>query len=411
MSYKVSFRQHKLEGKIRVPASKSLSNRLLIIQALSNHSFEIENLSDSDDTQLLKKALASKDSVIDIHHAGTAMRFLTAYYAASGKKVTLTGSERMRNRPIGKLVDSLRLMGADITCPEKEGYPPLQIAGNPLDGGKVSIDPSVSSQFVSALLMVAPTLKNGLTLELSDKVISSSYIAMTEAIMKQYGVEVEHEQNEIRVKPQFYKGANTSVEGDWSGVSYWYQMAAFTPEVDLIIEGLQPNSLQGDARVAEIYERLGVKTEFIENGIRLTKNDNIAKCYVFNFIENPDLVQTVAVTLVMMGIAFRFEGCQTLKIKETDRILALQNELFKYGAQLDYMENGTLSWNGKRRESCYQCVSIPTYQDHRMAMAFAPIGMCGDPVIIQNPEVVAKSYPAYWEHLKSVGFTIEEIND
>ena len=410
MDYKVSFRQHKLEGKIRVPASKSLSNRLLIIQALSNNSFEVNYLSDSDDTQLLQKALASTESVVDIHHAGTAMRFLTAYYAATGKNITLTGSERMRNRPIGKLVDSLRLMGANITCPEKEGYPPLQIAGNQVQGGRVTIDPSVSSQFVSALLMVAPILPKGLSLELSDKVISSSYIAMTEAIMAQYGVIVKHETGVIHVEPQQYTGKNTSVEGDWSGVSYWYQMAAFTPEVDLIIEGLYPNSLQGDARVAELFSHLGVKTEFITNGIHLTKEGSLPNRFDFNFIENPDLVQTFAVTLVMMGIPFRFEGCQTLKIKETDRIVALQNELFKYGAQLDYDNKGILSWNGNRRESCHECVSIPTYQDHRMAMAFAPIGMCGDSVIIQNPEVVGKSYPAYWEHLKSVGFEIEEIN-
>lgn len=411
MKYNVSFRHHILEGIIRVPASKSLSNRLLIIQALSNHSFKVNDLSDSDDTQLLKKALASNESVIDIHHAGTAMRFLTAFYAATGRKVTLTGSERMRNRPIGKLVDSLRLMGAKISCPEKEGYPPLLIEGNSLEGGNVVVDPSVSSQFVSALLMVAPILPKGLSLELSNKVISSSYIAMTEAIMQQYGVVVKHEPGIIRIEPQQYKGTDTSVEGDWSGVSYWYQMAAFAKEVNLTIEGLYPNSLQGDARVAELFSQLGVRTNFTESGIHLTKEGSLPERFDFNFIENPDLVQTFAVTLVMLGIPFRFEGCQTLKIKETDRIVALQNELFKYGAQLDYYDEGTLSWNGNRRESCQQCVSIPTYQDHRMAMAFAPIGMCGDSVIIQNPEVVAKSYPAYWDDLKKVGFEIKEIID
>jgi 3-phosphoshikimate 1-carboxyvinyltransferase len=409
MTYKVSFRKDKLEGQLLMPASKSLSNRFLIIRALSNNSFQIENLSDSDDTRLLEAALSSKSQTIDIHHAGTAMRFLTAFFAATGKEVILTGSERMRNRPIAKLVDALRMMGAEINYTEKDGFPPLHIKGNPLQGGKIKIDPSVSSQYVSALLMIAPTLPLGLELELSDKVISSSYITMTEAIMQQYGVKTEHESGIIRVAHQNYRGQDVSVEGDWSGVSYWYQMAAFAREVDLYIDVFSDNSLQGDARVAELFARLGVKTEFTINGIHLTKRGTLPERFDFNFIENPDLVQTFAVTLVMLGIPFRFEGCQTLKIKETDRIVALQNELFKFGAQLDYEDSGILSWNGNRRESCLQCVSIPTYQDHRMAMAFAPIGMCGDPVIIQNPEVVAKSYPSYWDDLEKVGFEIEEI--
>jgi len=409
MTFKVSFRKNKLEGQIRMPSSKSLSNRLLIIRALSKNSFQIENLSDSDDTRLLEAALASKSQTVDIHHAGTAMRFLTAYFAATGKEVVLTGSERMRNRPIAKLIDALRMMGAEIRYIEKDGFPPLHIKGNPLQGGKVKIDPSISSQYVSALLMVAPILPQGLVLELSDKVISSSYVTMTETIMQQYGVKVEHEPGIIRIAHQTYHGQDVSVEGDWSGVSYWYQMAAFAREVDLFIDIFSEDSLQGDARVAELFTKLGVKTAFTANGIHLTKEGRLPERFDFNFIENPDLVQTFAVTLVMLGIPFRFEGCQTLKIKETDRIIALQNELFKFGAQLDYSDNGILSWNGNRRENCLQCVSIPTYQDHRMAMAFAPIGMCGDPVIIQNPEVVAKSYPSYWDDLEKVGFEIEEL--
>jgi 3-phosphoshikimate 1-carboxyvinyltransferase len=411
MKYSVHFQARKLEGRIRVPASKSISNRLLIIRALCAEPFMIHHLSDSDDSRLLCEALQKTDLEVDIHHAGTAMRFLTAFFAATGRKALLTGSERMQNRPIAKLVDALIQMGAKIAYANKTGYPPLLIEGNSIQGGCISIDSTISSQYISALMMVAPTLAKGLKIELSDTLISSSYVAMTKELMQRYGVKVEQHSNCISIENQAYKGFDTSVEGDWSGVSYWYQMAALAPDVDLYIDGLQEDSLQGDARVAELFAQLGVKTSYLADGIRLTKAGKLPEQFNFNFIENPDLAQTFAVTLVMLGIPFRFEGCQTLKIKETDRIVALQNELFKFGAQLNYSDDGTLWWTGSRRETCQRCISIPTYQDHRMAMAFAPIGMCGEPIIIQNPEVVSKSYPGYWNDLRKCGFEIVELND
>lgn len=409
MQYKVLKSSKKLRGELKVASSKSISNRLLIIRALSEKPFQLINLSESEDTRVLQQALEGRQAVVDIGHAGTAMRFLTAYFANSDRDVVLTGSERMKQRPIGNLVKALQELGAEIKYLEKEGFPPLYIRGRRLEGGHVKIDGSISSQFISALLMVAPTFRNGLDLELENQVISSDYIQMTIKIMEQAGVKVEKNERRLRVKPQSYRSQDMFVEGDWSGVSYWYEAAALAEDAEIQVLTLQQNSVQGDARCAEIFHHLGIETSFTDEGIIIRKKGNPPTRFDYDFINNPDLVQTVAVTCVMLGVPFRFQGTQSLRIKETDRILALQNELKKFGAILHYSDDGTLEWDGTLKNIPNEPIVISTYNDHRMAMAFAPVAIKGTPVRIDNPKVVAKSYPNFWNDIKVLGYHIEEI--
>lgn len=411
MQYKVTRNNKQLRGELKVVSSKSISNRLLIIRALSEKPFQLFNLSESEDTRVLQQALESSQAVVDIGHAGTAMRFLTAYFANSDRDVVLTGSERMKQRPIGNLVKALQDLGADIKYLEKEGFPPLYIHGRRLEGGQVKIDGSISSQFISALLMVAPTFKKGLVLELENQIISSDYIQMTIKIMEQAGVKVEKNERFLRVDPQTYHAQDVIVEGDWSGVSYWYEATALAESAEVQVLTLQQNSVQGDARCTEIFEHLGVETTFTDEGIILRKMGNPPARFDYDFINNPDLVQTVAVTCVMLGLPFRFQGTQSLRIKETDRILALQNELKKFGAILRYSDEGILEWDGKLHETSANPIVISTYNDHRMAMAFAPVAIKGFPIWIDNPKVVAKSYPNFWNDLQILGYKIEEIKD
>lgn len=411
MIFSITKPDNQLKGTIAVPASKSLSNRLLIINALSCKPVKLLNLSDSDDTQIVERALSENGEVVDAGHAGTAMRFLTAYLAATTKKtVIITGTERMKNRPIGQLVEALRKLGADVRYDQKEGFPPLQIFPSNVQGGTLEIDGSVSSQFISALMMIGPLLEKGLELHLKNEVISSSYIQMTAGLMHEFGVETDIQDRVITIAPQSYSGTDVTVEGDWSGVSYWYQMAAFAEDADLYIEGLKPLSYQGDSKVKELFEPLGVATTFTETGIHLSKTSVYSSIYKFNFIENPDLVQTMAVTLVMMGIPFEFDGTQSLRIKETDRITALQTELEKFGAWLEYDGKGKLTWNGKRDVNLKRSYRIATYHDHRMALAFAPIALLGPKIKIEDPGVVAKSYPGFWDDLRQLDFEVEELD-
>jgi 3-phosphoshikimate 1-carboxyvinyltransferase len=409
MNYLIKSKKGILKGEVTVPSSKSISNRLLIIQALCNEKFSIQNISPSDDTKVLIQALSGKSDIIDIGHAGTSMRFLTAYFASQPGRIVLTGSERMKNRPIGNLVEALQKLGATINYLEKKGYPPLEIIGKQIEGGKTAIDGSVSSQFISALLLSAPSFKNGLSVELENNVISSSYINLTLQLMEYFGVKQAISGNIIKIEPQKYKPLPISVEGDWSSASYWYEMAAFANETEIFIHSLQQNSFQGDSRVAEIFKQLGINTEYFENGIKLTKTGNVITYLEHDFIETPDLVQTLAVTCVMLNVPFRFTGTQSLRIKETDRIKALQNELVKFGVNLDYASNGTLAWDGRTEKVNVNKFFIETYDDHRMALAFAPVVLLNYDVEIQNSKVVTKSYPTFWDDLKKFEFNIEEV--
>ena len=410
MKYLVSKSTKNLVGSIVLPGSKSVANRALIIHALSYSPYPIENLSESDDTRLMEQVFNSNTNHFDIGHAGTAMRFLTAFLAQIVGEWTLTGSDRMKQRPIGILVDALHKLGARIEYLENEGFPPLKIYGSHLKGCVLELDGSVSSQYISALLMIAPTVEGGLTLRLKNKIMSRPYIGMTLKLMEQFGVQHVWKGNEIRIAEQTYKARAFSVEADWSGASYWYEMAVLAEEVDLELIGLRVESLQGDAVLAKWFGQLGIETISTEKGSRLVKTEQpLPKSLQLNFIENPDVAQTFAVLCVMKQIPFHFTGLETLKIKETNRIAALQDELAKFGVLIVEPAHGELAWDGTFPLKKQVVPDIETYHDHRMALAFAPACQVYGQVAIVDPMVVTKSYPGYWDDLKKLGFEVEEV--
>ena len=393
-----------------LPASKSVSNRLLILNALASGPRMPENLSDSDDTRFMRDALESDREEKDIGHAGTAMRFLTAYYSCRPGTVIMTGSQRMKERPVGVLVDALRKLGASIEYLGREGYPPLRIRGRELQGGELVIDGSISSQFISALLMIAPVLRDGLTLVLQGSVVSSAYIHMTLSLMERYGTRCNWEGERIRVQPGGYTPVDTPVESDWSAASYWYSMALLSRHAHLELARLERESLQGDRVLVDLFRNLGVVTSYGQQGrVRIEKiMDIIPPRFTGDFSDSPDLVQSMAVALCFAGIPFRVTGTQTLRIKETDRIAALQQEMRKLGFVLRSDAGGQfLAWEKETVEPEAEPV-IATYNDHRMAMAFAPVALSEGSVLIDDPGVVSKSYPGFWEDLRAAGFSVEE---
>jgi 3-phosphoshikimate 1-carboxyvinyltransferase len=410
MQYIITKADKVLKGEISLPSSKSISNRILIINSLGYSPYAIENLSDSDDTKVLEAVLNANTNHFDIGHAGTAMRFLTAFLSKIAGEWTLTGSDRMKQRPIEILVDSLRKLGASIEYLEKEGYPPIRILGTSLTGGIIELDGSVSSQYISALLMIAPTIRGGMTLRLMNQITSKPYIELTLNLMKKFGVRHTWSGNEIRIDEQSYHPVEFSVEADWSGASYWYAMAALSEDCDLILKRLQLQSFQGDAIQWVWFKKyFGIDSKLIGNDVRLTKvNVPEIGLLEMDFIENPDIAQTFAVLAVCKKIPFHFKGLLTLKIKETDRILALKTELSKFGAMLTEPQNGELYWDGlfdqKRIE---QTPLINTYHDHRMALAFAPAAFVLPKILIDDPQVITKSYPEFWNDLKKTGFIIQ----
>ena len=395
-----------LKASVQLPASKSISNRALILNALSYSPYEIQNLSDCDDTEVMVKALNSNARDFDIEAAGTAMRFLTAFLSKVVGEWTITGTERMKNRPIKILVDALNALGGKVEYMDREGYPPLRIFGSALQGGEISLSGGVSSQYISALLMIAPLMENGLTLSLEGNIISKPYIHLTLQLMELFGVKAEWNGQVIKVQPQEYNPIRFTVESDWSAASYWYSMMALSKNAEIELSGLFKNSLQGDAAGAKLFAQLGVGTTFTDRGVVLKRTGNLAKKLVYNFVNEPDLAQTFVVACVFLNIPFRFTGLQSLKIKETDRIVALKTELSKLGYILTDSNDSILEWNGERCEPEDNPV-IATYEDHRMAMAFAPAALVRpEGIAIADPEVVTKSYPRYWDDLKAAGFII-----
>lgn len=411
MIYKVSKRSQSNQV-IRVaylPSSKSISNRLLLLNVLSGSGVVPENVSESDDTKVMRQALDGNLEHVDVGAAGTSMRFLTAYLALTKGVHTITGSERMKQRPITLLVDALRSLGAEIEYVEKEGYPPLRIKGGNLTSGVIELDGSVSSQYISALLMIAPQIEGGLTMRLMGKINSRPYIAMTLELMSRFGAKYEWTDNQIVVSGGGYTYSPIRVESDWSAASYWYAIASLTPGREYVLEGLERNSLQGDSAVVQIAAELGVETVFTSSGIIIKATGKTPENYIYDFSQQPDLAQTFVVLCCLLGVRFSFTGLESLKIKETDRITALITELRKVGYTLMTNDTDTIEWNGDYREKQSTAV-ISTYKDHRMAMAFAPIAFVMGDIKIDDPMVVTKSYPRYWEDFSLVADveTIEE---
>lgn len=392
-------------SSLKITGSKSESNRVLLLQALYK-GLKINNLSNSDDSQLMQAALASSSSTVDIHHAGTAMRFLTAYFATrSGTTTTLTGSSRMQERPIKILVEALNSLGASITYTKNEGYPPLLIEGKILTDSKVYLKANVSSQYISALLLIAPTLSKGLSLYLEGKITSVPYIKMTLSLLEELGVQTAFDGQTISVFP-FTENINKTftVESDWSSASYFYSIVALSPigtQIDL--SAYKPNSLQGDAVLKNIYKQLGVESSFNETTLSLKKlAEPQSKQLTLDLVYAPDIAQTIVVTCLGLEIGCNLTGLHTLKIKETDRLVALQSEIKKLGTSIEITDD---SLHLKSPNKLNSNTHIATYNDHRMAMAFAPLGLKTQ-LFIDDAEVVSKSYPDFWSDLSALGFEL-----
>ena len=399
----------KIHTTIQLPSSKSISNRALIINALGNGTHHPENLSDCDDTRVMIRALNDDKETIDIMAAGTAMRFLTAYLSVTPGTRIITGTERMQQRPIQVLVNALRELGADIEYVANDGFPPLRITGRELRKDTISLPGNVSSQYISALLMIAPVLTNGLTIRLTGDIISRPYINLTLQLMNDFGVRAEWtDDHRLKVEPQAYHSTPFYVESDWSAASYWYQIVALSKEAEVTLPGLFKDSYQGDSQVAGIFRSLGVETIYKDKTVILKKNGKSVERLDYDFINQPDLAQTFVVTCALLNIPFRFSGLQSLKIKETDRMAALITEMRKLGYILHETDGAVLSWEGERCTT-EEHPAIDTYEDHRMAMAFAPTCLALPEILINNPQVVSKSYPRYWEDLRQAGFIIKEV--
>ena len=411
---RISCPQSALKGDIVLEPSKSISNRLLIIRSLCGEPFTIHRLSKSDDTMSLVSMLSSVGDILNSGHAGSSYRFMVARACLGDKEITLDGSPQLRRRPIGPLVKALQALGADITYLNKEGFPPLLIKPAEKLGKEVheiKMQAGISSQYISALLMIAPYLPEGLILHLSDEPVSVPYIRMTLDIMKHYGVEHQWTGNTITISSGTYIPKDFTVEGDWSAAAYYYAMAALSPKASIFIEGLSENSLQGDAVVKEIYAQLNVETVFRDNGIEISKKDPATRPADLNydFSGCPDLAQAVMVTLAGLGVKGKLSGLKTLRIKETDRIKAMQTELAKVKTQIEVLEEadnitcvvkGKAKWKDKAK--------FDTYEDHRMAMSLTALA-CMNPVIIRDTQVVSKSYPGFWKDIQSIGLKTEKI--
>ncbi|MDC0622773.1 3-phosphoshikimate 1-carboxyvinyltransferase [Flavobacteriaceae bacterium] len=397
-----------LSGSVlSISGSKSESNRLLILKALYP-GITILNISKSDDTNVLVKALSAKSSNVDIHHAGTAMRFLTAFFAISKEKeITLTGSTRMQNRPIKILVDALISVGADIKYLNKTGFPPLLIKGKEFNNNELSLNSNVSSQYISALLLIGSTLKNGLKINLKGEITSKPYIVMTLSLLKQLGILYSFKENIIKINSfnDLTVKKTITVESDWSSASYYYSFVALSPiNTDIILNTFKNTSLQGDSILSKIFNEFGVETIFNDNSITIKKTKVSKQTVAFDLISSPDLAQTIAVTCLGLGINCSLTGLKTLLIKETNRLLALQNEIKKLGTDIEITKD-SLSFNNPNKIN--NNVTIDTYEDHRMAMAFAPLSVLAN-IIINESDVVSKSYPDFWIDLTKIGITINK---
>jgi 3-phosphoshikimate 1-carboxyvinyltransferase len=406
-----------IRGEITLSGSKSISNRVLLIKALCHQKFEIFNLSESDDTSSMEQLIHSNEETLDAHHAGTTFRFLTAYLAIKSEKHILTGSDRMKQRPVKALVDALNYLGANIEYVEKEGFPPLRILpSSGLWKNEISLPADISSQYISALLLIAPVLAHGLKIHLEGEIVSRPYIEMTIGIMSYFGVSVDWEDKTISIRHQQYIPRDFHVEADWSAASYYYTIAGLSETADIILKGLHVDSLQGDSAISEIGNFFGIKSVFGDHQVRLLKRKelNPPEHFEYNFIKVPDIAQSISVLCGGLGTHGLFTGLQTLRIKETDRIAALQQEHAKIQVYLNKMpakfsKKTAIEYYMQEGKATADLTGIPeidTYNDHRMAMAFAPLGLLF-PIKINDPEVISKSYTGFWKDLISLGFEIK----
>ena len=405
--FKITKKSKSIEGVLNISGSKSESNRLLILRAFTSY-FDIKNISDSDDTNVMISAINSNQEEIDIGHAGTAMRFLTSYFSTiNNSSVILTGSKRMKERPISILVDALRELEVEISYIKNEGYPPIKIKGKEINKKQVKLPANVSSQYITSLMMLGVSLQNGLVINLSTEITSLPYIEMTKKIIERIGGNVKLKSNQILIDSLSNKKIpNQLVESDWSSASYFYSMVALSDLSDLTLKTYYKDSIQGDSDLAEIYKKFGVKTTYINNGIHLSKSDDkIEKKISLDLSNNPDLAQTIVVTCLGLQIDCDIYGLQTLKIKETDRLIALKSEIEKFG--VDKIEVTESSLHLENKSQLKSNISIDTYDDHRMAMSFAPLSLL-DPIKINDPLVVTKSYVSFWDHLEKIGFEISK---
>jgi 3-phosphoshikimate 1-carboxyvinyltransferase len=402
----LSLQSNLIETTINLPSSKSESNRALILNHLSNGLFQVYNVSSADDTQLLIKLLASigKESTLDCGPAGTTFRFLTTVLTFTPGTHVLTGSERMKERPIKDLISALNLIGAKITYVENDGYPPIKIEGITPQLNNTKISVANSSQYLSSLLLVAPSLPNGLIIETTGEMGSEPYVDMTIQLLKNAGINVIKQDKVFKVAPQDYAATKFNVESDWSGASYWFSRVALSEKGRLLLTGLKAKSLQGDQVVKDIYKHLGVTSEFTEEGLLITKTHEADKNLTWDFTHCPDLAQTVFASCAVLGVTLKCCGLKSLRIKETDRILAMQTELSKIGAQLTTEDD--IWFTLKPSKQFPKTVNISTYHDHRMAMAFAPLAAVINSIIIENKDVVSKSYPSFWDDLALTGITV-----
>ncbi len=411
MQYIVRKSKQDIDIRVNLPASKSISNRLLIMSALSGGRMVIRNLSDSDDTEIMHRLITSDDDVKNAGHAGTVMRFLTAYFSFVPGVVVLTGSDRMKQRPVRELVNKLRELGAVIEYTGNEGYPPLRITGGKMTGGNIRINAGVSSQYISALLMTGPYLNGGLQLTLTGDMISSSYIRLTTGLMQQAGARVHWTGNTIRVEEGKYQEGEYDCEPDWSAASYMFEVVSLARKSRIFLPGLKEDSLQGDSRLPAIFKAFDVDSVFSDKGLHINCCAGKTRYFSFDFRENPDLVQTVIPVCIAHEIPFEITGTRTLRIKETDRISAMAAELHKFGVELQFDDSGDwIVWDGSSRPVWRKDVIIDTYNDHRMAMSMAPLSALSKSLIIRDPMVVSKSYPNYWQDLEIAGFTVMPDN-
>jgi 3-phosphoshikimate 1-carboxyvinyltransferase len=393
---------------ISLPSSKSISNRMLTIRTLCEERIRVKNISTSRDSEVLVTTFKNlSEETIDIGATGTAMRFLTAFLSTHPGERILTGNERMKQRPIHELVSILRELGAQIEYIEKKGFPPLKITGTKLNSKPIQIKGNISSQYISAILMIAPYIDNDLEIQITDKILSKDYIWMTIKLMQQFGINVEWDENIIKVKSGKYKGGELIVESDWSSASYWFEIISLSKNSMIELTGLKKNSLQGDSILTELFKTIGVDSAFTNFGIRIKNIPTTCTFFEYDFTDCPDLAQTLAVTLIAKKIPFKLTGLDNLYIKETDRIQALITEFEKLGIHLKSESNNSLEWKGNESIVVPNNHIVETYDDHRMALAFAPLSLVTDEIAINDPDVVIKSYPKYWDDLKSIGFVIE----